>query len=83
MNRNKVKANALQALAETLLITATLAAGIAMYELMANTPDVVAVSAAIATAFGAHGFLTPMFTAVFGPTIDRLNGLQPKGAGQR
>jgi hypothetical protein len=80
--RNQRKANALTGLAETLLITATLAAGIAMYELLANTPDVFAVAAAIATAFGAHGFLAPMFTAVFGPTINRLRGLTPKGANQ-
>ncbi|MFG2359400.1 hypothetical protein [Streptomyces sp. NPDC048521] len=81
--RNQAKANALTAIAETLLITATLAAGIAMYELMANTPDLFAVTAAIATAFGANGTLTPMFTAAFGPTINRLRGLTPKGADQR
>ena len=82
MDRNQSKANALTAVAETLLITATLAAGIAMFELLANTPDVFAVSAAIAVAFGTHGVLAPTFTTVFGPAIDRLRGLETKGADQ-
>lgn len=81
--RNQIKANTLNAAAETLLVAATLAVGLTMFHLLANTPQAIAVVAAIASAFGADSFLRPTFTAVFGPTINRLRGLEPKGADQR
>lgn len=80
--RNKRKAQALVLTAETLLIAATLAAGIAVYEIFANLPHVFAVTAAIIAAFGTHSLLAPMFTDVFGPAVNRLRGLNPKGADQ-
>ena len=80
--RNQRKASLLTFTAEALLIAATAAAGIAIYKLMANTPDLLAVIGAISAAFGAHSVLAPMFETVFGPTIDRLNGLKPEGADQ-
>lgn len=80
--RNQQKANILTFTAETLLISATVAAGIAVYELLANTPSPLAVIGAISVAFGTYSFLTPMFTDVFGPTINRLRGLTQNGAEQ-
>jgi hypothetical protein len=80
--RNQAKASILTAVAETLLIAATAAAGIAVFYLLANAPQVLAVIGAISGAFGAHSILTPMFETAFGPTIDRLNGLTPKGSDQ-
>ena len=79
--RNQIKANALTAVSETLLVTATIAVGLTMYHLTANVPYA-GVVLAIAAAFGADSFLRPTFTTVFGPAIDRLRGLEPKGADQ-
>jgi hypothetical protein len=81
--RNQAKAAALKFVAELLLMTATLAAGLGIYRLTANGPQLLAVATAIVLSFGANSILAPAFTAVFGPTINRLNGLPLKGDGQR
>jgi hypothetical protein len=73
VNRNKLKATALTALAETLLIAVTLTAGLAVYHLTIPINTSVAVVTAISIAFGTHGVTAPLITAGFGPTIDRLN----------
>ena len=80
--RDQRKAQALLITAELLLIAATLAAGIAVDQICANLPRIFAVTAAIIAAFAANYLLAPMFTEVFGPAIDRLRGLQLKGADQ-
>jgi hypothetical protein len=80
--RDQRKATALHTIAETLLGTATLAAGITGYELLANIPGVLAATGAIITAFAANNFLAPMIGAVFNPAIDRLRSPQPEGADQ-
>ncbi|MFB8182597.1 hypothetical protein ACFC8N_42740 [Streptomyces sp. NPDC055966] len=82
MARNKLKANAVYAFAETLLIAATLAGGIVAYELLANIPTLLAVIGAIAAAFVTDVFVAPMIGDVFNPAIDRLRGLEPEGADQ-
>ena len=79
--RNARKATALVALAEALLVTATLTVGLTMFHLTASQPYP-AVVLAISVAFGAHEFLSRLFTATFGPAINRLRGLKPKGADQ-
>ena len=80
--RNQVKAYALNAVAETLLVVAPLAVGLTIYYLLANGPQAIAVIGAIAVAIGTDSFLRPMFTDAFGPTIDRLLGRDTKGAEQ-
>lgn len=83
MNRNKLKANALDATANIILIVATLAAGLAVYQLLSNAARAIAVVTSIAVAFGVDSFLRPMLADTFGPHVDRLRGLEPKGAEQR
>lgn len=77
--RNQHKANLLTAIGEFLLVSATLAAGLTAYRLTQAAPYA-GVILAIAVAFGTDRTLRPMLTDVFAPTIDRLRGLEPKGA---
>lgn len=81
--RDQARAGALKFVAELLLMTATLAAGLSIYRLLANGPELLSVATAIVVSFGVNSTLVPVFTAVFGPTINRLNGLPPKGDDQR
>lgn len=80
--RNQRKADALKTIAETLLSAATVAVGVTAFYLLANIPQVLAVTGAIAGSFAADSYLRPMFTATFGPTINRLRGLEPEGVDQ-
>ncbi|MDR3081047.1 MAG: hypothetical protein LBV60_08985 [Streptomyces sp.] len=75
-NRAKVKGHALAAFADALLFSAAIAAGIAVSRLLADASQDIAVIVAIAAAFGTYSALAGTFTDVFGPTIDRLRGVE-------
>jgi hypothetical protein len=82
VNRNQVKANALTALGESLLVGATLAAGLAVFRLLEAAPYI-AVVLAICAAFATDSILKPMLTATFTPAIAQLRATTPateKGA---
>lgn len=69
----RIKAHALTALSQALLITGVILAGLAAFYLLADSSQPMAVILAIVTAFGADNILQPVLTAAFAPTIDRLN----------
>lgn len=82
MDSNQFKASAIDATADTILIAATLAAGVSIFHLLANAPQAMAVIAAIAVAFGVDSFLRPILADTIGPIVDRLRGLEPEGTDQ-
>jgi hypothetical protein len=74
MTKNEIKAHALKASGEALLMGTTVTIALSVFHLLAPINEDVAALTGIVIAFGVHNVLAPMLTAVFGPAIDRLRG---------
>lgn len=72
MNRNTIKANAIRALGETILMASTLTAGLSIYDLFKPVGDEFAVAGAIVLGFATNRILTPILADVFDRLIDRI-----------
>ncbi|MEU9014269.1 hypothetical protein AB0D12_31770 [Streptomyces sp. NPDC048479] len=71
--KNRRKANLLEMAADFVIIVATLAAAVAMDRLMQQADNVLRVTGVVAIAFGVHGIVRGLVSAVIGGTQQRLH----------
>lgn len=77
--RNQRKATALDNLAEATVTAATVAIAVIVNHLFPTPADDYQIIAILSVSFIGLGLLARMTTAVFGPTIDRLRGIETNG----